>query len=183
MLPQIACRKVYLRIRDQLLEENLVTEQQISQCRRLFDGRGKLFSHSTVFRLSQEFPANFSRELHLTVVGSEELLYLNFSLYRTLADGLQRFPWTGSGLACFEPSNSPQYAGRRVVHLRITKIVTPVACTIEGYKGWLLKPEEGQLLTHLPRGHRTPEPWAYDIDAKRNLAAALRILWNSSRIP
>ncbi|KAF8177908.1 hypothetical protein K438DRAFT_1938911 [Mycena galopus ATCC 62051] len=91
-------------------------------------------------------------------------------------------PLEGSGLACFVPSTRPQYNGRRVVHMRITKIVTPLSCTVKGEKAKQSKPEEGELLTHF-RYTRAPEPWAYDIDAKDTaVAVALRILWGNSGI-
>lgn len=35
-LPQIACYDLYPRIREQLLHENLATEEQLSQCRNIF---------------------------------------------------------------------------------------------------------------------------------------------------
>jgi hypothetical protein len=86
---------------------------------------------------------------------------------------------SGSGVARFEPSTDPEYAGRRVVHLRITKIGNPVSITEETT---LLKPEAGQLLVR--PSHSRIEPWAYDIDASNTVAAtALRALWDNSRIP
>jgi hypothetical protein len=94
--------------------------------------------------------------------------------------------FSGSGVARFEPSTDPQYGRRRVVHLRITKIITPVSRStmIQGHPEVLLKPEEGQLLTRCYRGVELPEPWAYDIDEKDCLmATALWVLWDNSRIP
>jgi hypothetical protein len=86
----------------------------------------------------------------------------------------------GSAVARFEPSTSPQYSGRRVIHLRIIKIVTPVSARGEPQTS-LLRPEAGQLLSR-PRAEG-PEPWAYDIDASDiSLATALRALWDNSRI-
>ncbi|KAJ7240131.1 hypothetical protein B0H12DRAFT_57328 [Mycena haematopus] len=102
-------------------------------------------------------------------------------LFRMKRDGKDVAPWTGSAVARFESSTSPEHAGRRVVCLRIVKIVTPFSCTVEQYKGRIVKPEEGQLLTMCVRG-RAPAPWSYDIDAKNSApASALRVLWDNSR--
>ncbi|KAF7334965.1 hypothetical protein MVEN_02246500 [Mycena venus] len=182
ILPQIACRRHYARIRDQLLEEDLVTDQQLSRCRALFADRAKIRAQSTIFRLTQEFPVNFTNRISLTVVGEAGVHYLRFSAFRIWYQG-EMAPH--SRALSLPPS--PHYSGRRVVHLRFTKTVTPVECTVDGYtgevsepKGGLVKPEAGDLLT---RSHwnRDPEPWAYDIDANdTDLAAALRVLWDGS---
>ncbi|KAF8133594.1 hypothetical protein K438DRAFT_1883731 [Mycena galopus ATCC 62051] len=182
LLPQLARRTMYSRIREQLLEEDLVTVEQLSQCLEIFGERGTIRPETTLFRLNQEFAVRFSGGIDITVVG-EKLHRLRLSsLFRACSDGKAYFPWAGSGLACFVPSTRPQYNGRRVVHMRITKIVTPLSCTVKGEKAKQSKPEEGELLTHF-RYTRAPEPWAYDIDAKDTaVAVALRILWGNSGI-
>ncbi|KAJ6603244.1 hypothetical protein DFH09DRAFT_1301066 [Mycena vulgaris] len=110
-----------------------------------------------LFRLTQQFPDNFSRTTRLTVV-EEALYFLDFKdLFRAYGDHEYYFPWAGSALARFEPSVSPKYAGHRVVHLRITQIVDPVPRNIEDYKERTVKPKEEQLLTvSFRRG--APEP-------------------------
>ncbi|KAJ7792880.1 hypothetical protein B0H14DRAFT_3498681 [Mycena olivaceomarginata] len=169
ILPQVACRTTCAGIRDQLLEENLVTAEQLSECLALFGDRDKIYLTPPCFALNQEFAVNFSASSKPTVVG------------QALA-----FNGTALGVARFEPSTDPQYGRRRVVHLRITKIITPVSRStmIQGHPEVLLKPEEGKLLTRCYRGVELPEPWAYDIDEKESLmATALRVLWDNSRIP
>jgi hypothetical protein len=99
---------------------------------------------------------------------------LNHSLINVLS---------GSGLVRFERSTDPQYSQRRVVHLRITKIVTPISRSTQLPRDpiLLLKPEEGQLLTRSGRAG-PPTPWACDIDQKDTTKAiALRVLWNNPR--
>jgi hypothetical protein len=192
-LPQLACGKGYDRICDHLLEEKLVTVEQLSQCRAMFR-HTKIHSQTVLFRLNQEFPITFSRQLVLRVVG-KVLHRLKWS--DVFRDDAIHFPFTGalisrqyltrsfiiypsgSGFARFEPSTNPEYDGRRVVHLRITKIMNPVWIR---QKTTLLEPEAGQLLTR--PGHGRIKPWAYDIDAKNTaVATALRALWDNSRIP
>ncbi|KAJ6462442.1 hypothetical protein C8R45DRAFT_1026787, partial [Mycena sanguinolenta] len=83
---------------------------------------------------------------------------------RSTENGRYYYPWAGSAVARFEPSANSEHAGRRVVCLRIVRIVTPVSCTVNRYKGQVVKPEEGQLLTRSLHGP-APAPWSYDIDA------------------
>ncbi|KAJ7325756.1 hypothetical protein DFH08DRAFT_886154 [Mycena albidolilacea] len=175
ILPQVACGKSYGRLRDQLLEENLVTAKQLLQCRDIFREIKRIFPRVVLFRMNQEFPVEFTGQIALAVVGK----VLHRPHWSSLFRQGTSFPITGSGVARFEPSTDPEYAGRRVVHLRITKIVNPVSITEETT---LLKPEAGQLLVR--PSHSRIEPWAYDIDASNSVAAtALRALWDNSRIP
>ncbi|KAF7334982.1 hypothetical protein MVEN_02248300 [Mycena venus] len=130
----------------------------------------------------QKFPINFSSHIVLTVVGETLHNLKATSVFQAVKDGKACLPWIGSGLARFEPSTRPEHTGRRVVHLRITKIVTPVALAVERYDGRVMKPE-GQLLT-VSLHRRIPELWAYEIDGKDTyIAAVLHILWDNSRIP
>jgi hypothetical protein len=89
----------------------------------------------------------------------------------------------GSAAARFEPSDDPEYADRRVVHMRFVKILEPVTCTvnIDKYNGRFIRPVEGELFTVRNAGG-PPKPWAYDIDegGKSKLAAGLRALWDIS---
>ncbi|KAJ6489040.1 hypothetical protein C8R45DRAFT_929735 [Mycena sanguinolenta] len=173
ILPQIACRTQNTTISRQLLHEKLVTEERLMRARRIFGNNGRISPQLVLFRMGQEFPVNFGASLHLTVVGEglQSLL-----LPQLFSDEEQLFPWTGSALACFEPSARPEHTGRRVVHLRLTRIVHPVSPAVQRYHGQLAKPEEGQLLS------RDGFPWAYDIDSASTAADALRALWDNSQI-
>ncbi|KAJ6462438.1 hypothetical protein C8R45DRAFT_1026779 [Mycena sanguinolenta] len=182
ILFQIACTTQYLRIRDQLLEENLVTKDdlEVARCNELWVDRGRTIPETTLFRLNQEFAVNFGRDMYLTIVG-ETLQSICWRLFRARGNGQEFCPWVGSAVARFEPSVNSEHAGRRVVCFRIVRIVTPVSCTVNRYKGRVIKPEEGQLLTLSLHG-RAPAPWSYDIDAHKSAAAhALRVLWDSSK--
>ncbi|KAF7356142.1 hypothetical protein MVEN_00944900 [Mycena venus] len=181
ILPQVASRSNYARFRDQLLEENLVTAEELSQSRSLFGHRRRINPEATLFRLTQEFPVNFASPSYLTVVGSKTLHVLRCNLFRASRAGGDYFPWTGSAVVRFEPSTMPEHARRRVVHLRIERIVDRVVSNAKGYHALINEPQEGQLLSVSPRG--TSQPWAYDMDRKNSsLAAGLRILWDDSRI-
>ncbi|KAJ7110574.1 hypothetical protein C8R44DRAFT_883708 [Mycena epipterygia] len=178
-LPQIGHHAGYPKILQQILHENLATEEQLSQCREVF--RNHLPYHRyTLFRLDSIFAVNFASNLTLMVVGdSLHPLKLEPFTYRSCK---RHTPWTGSALARFEASTRPEHTGRRVVHLRIVKITQPVECTMENYTGRVLKPEEGELFV-VSSYNRAPEPWAYDVDAKGTCAAALRVLWHNSGLP
>ncbi|KAF8177929.1 hypothetical protein K438DRAFT_2022126 [Mycena galopus ATCC 62051] len=181
ILPQVACRTRYSRFCDQLLEENLATVAQLLQCLKVFSDRGRIYSETILFRLNQEFLVKFSGDTKLTAVGETLHSFVFDPGFRAGADRRQ-FPWTGSGLARFEPSTSAEHRGRRVVHIRITRIIDPVSSTGKGAEKQVLKPTEGGLMAYSRYG-RAPEPWAYDIDAKdSSVATALRALWDNSRI-
>ncbi|KAJ7882287.1 hypothetical protein B0H13DRAFT_928553 [Mycena leptocephala] len=180
-LPQVALQNAFIQFRDQLLSECLVTEEELSQCRHIFQGR-RINGH-TIFRLTQEFPVHFeSGGVQLFAV-ADTLLHVGFPyLFRGCIGSIQHDIWNGFGIVRFEASTRPENAGRRVIHLRIVKIVTPVSCTVdtlEEYNCLPLKPEEGQLLTVQHAG-KVPEPWAYDIDGKTKACAVLRALWDVS---
>ncbi|KAF8134729.1 hypothetical protein K438DRAFT_1947510 [Mycena galopus ATCC 62051] len=148
-LPQVAYRTNSTTIRDQLLEENLATPEELSQCRDLFGSRRRIRPEYTLFRLNQEFPVKFSGWLQLTVVGkTTHMLQLNGMFDNSREGSRSCFPWAGSGLACFVPSISAAHDGRRLVHLRITKIIDPVSSTGKEEGGKVLKPEAGNLLSH-----------------------------------
>ncbi|KAJ7890383.1 hypothetical protein B0H13DRAFT_2040375 [Mycena leptocephala] len=183
IMPQLACCKTYKAIRDRLLDESLVTPAELERCRAIFANGRRLTPSLIIFRLNQEFPVNFSAYLFtLTAVGEVLHTIKIGSVFTTTLDDVLIFPWTGSALVHFEPSTLPKYAGRRVIHMRIVKLVNPVACTVQNYKGRILRPEEGELLTISLRGGPS-EPWAYDIDSKTKLAAGLRALWDATSIP
>ncbi|KAJ7708090.1 hypothetical protein B0H17DRAFT_451136 [Mycena rosella] len=184
LLAQVACRDKYAFIGEQLVHENLVTREQLSRCRDVFGQRDLIYPQYTLFRLDSPFLVNFSSPVHFTVVGEPRPVDLS-SLFKNQTLGERPyFPWTGSGIARFERSTLTKYAGRRVIHLRIDKILQPVTCTVNArsYRGRVVRPEEGQLFTVRFRGG-PPEPWGYDIDKKFEFAAALRVLWDNSRLP
>ncbi|KAJ6487645.1 hypothetical protein C8R45DRAFT_827249 [Mycena sanguinolenta] len=177
ILPQLIIGNQYTRIHDQLLNEKLVTPDQLSRCRELFGEEPRISPHLTLFRLSQEFPVNFTTpSIKLDIVGPSGLHKLEYILFSRK----NHVPWNGSAIVRFEPSTSPEYAGRRVLHLRILRIVSPVSTIVkEDSKPLLVKPEEGQLLT-LFRDN-VPSVWAYDVDSATNKTAnALRALWDAS---
>jgi hypothetical protein len=87
---------------------------------------------------------------------------------------------SGSAIVRFEPSTSPEYAGRRIVHLRIVKLLTPVSSVVDGNpRRFVVKPEEGELVAHFRDGE--PHVWAYNIDDTGKVAAALRTLWDNQQ--
>jgi len=180
ILPQLLCGVKYSRIRDQLLDEGLVTSEQVIRCRKLFHNT-HLTPSLTLFRLSQEFPVDFGgKELSLTAVTDAVYPLRSTGLFASKHEGRKFWPWTGSGIARFEASSLPEHAGRRMVNLRIVKIVEPVECTVTGDTGRAVRPEEGELVAI--RLHRkTPIPWALDIDSEVNATAALRALWDASQ--
>ncbi|KAJ6546023.1 hypothetical protein DFH09DRAFT_1171811 [Mycena vulgaris] len=180
-LPQLACHTGYAWITKQLVYENLVTQKQLAQCQSVFGHCDSRWPHLTLFRLDSTFLLDFWKPLFLTIVGTTLHRLLISTLCRDDAGGISVFPWTGSAIALFEPSSLPEHAGRRVLHIRIVKIIQPAVCTVEGYKGRVVRPEEGHLFTVRPHGG-PPEPWAYDIDHKKTEAAsALRVLWDNSQ--
>ncbi|KAF8144680.1 hypothetical protein K438DRAFT_1873387 [Mycena galopus ATCC 62051] len=181
-LLQAACYTNFVRFRDQLLEDRLITGPQLAQCHHIASGRRHSSSQFTLFRLSQEFTVDFGSEVRLSVVG-ETLHTVRLNLFRAQRDGdhTQFHPWGGSALARFEKSTSPKHAGQRVICLRIVKIVTSISCTVDTPEGWrIVRPKEGELLNLCLHGG-APNPWSYDIDDKKTASAeALRILWDNS---
>ncbi|KAK7056091.1 hypothetical protein R3P38DRAFT_3385802 [Favolaschia claudopus] len=178
-LPQIACHG-HFRIRDQLLHDNLVTEDQLSLCQSMY-----IYPYSTLFRLTQEFPVNFGGEIVLAMVGEDKIVVgrtptpfqssTGWKIRRTF------FPWAGSATARFEPSTDREYKGRRVLHLRILRIIQPVFSTLppdDQALSTLERPKAGELLVR--RRHKLIQPWAYDIDAPTNtlFRRGLDLLWN-----
>ncbi|KAF8161936.1 hypothetical protein K438DRAFT_1618773 [Mycena galopus ATCC 62051] len=182
MLLQIACRQQYAGIREHLVAENLITEQQVSSCRSLFapGKRYKTNTETTLFRLSQEFMVNF-REILLTVIGDEALYPLRLLPFRVYRHRKAQHPWVGSAIVRFEPSTDPEHRGRRVICLRFVRIVTPISWTWEGFKRRIVEPAEGELLNVSFRGG-VPKPWSFDLDARESSnTAGLRRLWDSAR--
>ncbi|KAJ7084207.1 hypothetical protein C8R44DRAFT_753154 [Mycena epipterygia] len=187
-LPQIAEQAGYSKIRQQLLHEILVTEEDLAHCRAVFRGQ-RTMPQYTLFGLDSIFVVNFSSPITLHAVGHtlhKFCIHLFLDRDQRGGDDNRLYPWTGSALARFEASTQPEHAGRRVINLRIVKIVQTASRTIEGYDGRVREPAEGELVP-LPILSPTPEPWAYDIDdeskAQSGVAAALRVLWHNSGLP
>ncbi|KAJ7082629.1 hypothetical protein B0H15DRAFT_952345 [Mycena belliarum] len=182
ILPQIACRPSWAWIASHLLRDGLVTDDLLSRCREVFRERGTIHPHKILFTFQSTFVAHFSSGIEL-VLAADTLhpLYLK-NLFTTIAKGKRYAPWTGSALARFEPSTFPEYAGRRVIHLRFLKVLDPATplVDLQTYRGRMQEPREGELFTVSHYG-RLPKPWAYDIDAsKSKFATAFRRLWDIS---
>ncbi|KAJ7734131.1 hypothetical protein B0H16DRAFT_1426441 [Mycena metata] len=175
ILPQVM-RPSYRRLADQLLHENLATTAQLDLCHRIFTPMGRISAPLIIFRHTQTFPFNFGGPLRLTVVGSSALHSATVEpSYQRSSNFDKRFPFAGSAIARFEPSAMD---GRRVLHLRIVKIITPFVCTNDKYKARVVQPEEGQLFIGVSRsGDR---PWELDLNGPSRAAAAFRVLWNAS---
>ncbi|KAJ7469616.1 hypothetical protein FB451DRAFT_355537 [Mycena latifolia] len=187
MLAEMALYSQFSWLAKQLVCENLVTREQLSRCQQVFNRKLRIQNEYTLFHRDSPFLVSFSTAIFLGVVGEETLHRLNIGQVFTAfaPDRRQYFPWTGSAIARFERCTNPKHAGRRVLHIRIVKILQPIACTVQEqtYTGRIKRPEEGQLLT-VSYFHRPPAPWMYDIDANNSkIAAALRILWDNSREP
>ncbi|KAJ7756572.1 hypothetical protein B0H16DRAFT_686877 [Mycena metata] len=168
LLPQLA-RPYSKALAGQLLRDNLVTAQQISKCREIFGDA--VHSSLMLFRLDQEFPVNLgSDEFKLAVVG-ESLHKIRVPTPSIAPDVF------GSLIVRFEPSTVD---GRRVVHMRVIKIVTPVVCPLRQFSRQIVEPKEGQLLVVTRRGYH-PRPWTYDLDRESSgsLGRALRALWTA----
>ncbi|KAJ6546020.1 hypothetical protein DFH09DRAFT_1171800 [Mycena vulgaris] len=195
-LLKIASSGSYGWIAEQLVRENLVTQEQLLRCARIFSQCEPPSPQYTVFRLDSTFLVNFARGIRLTVVGEAlHAIHLThvFAEEGDREGGTSRnryAPWRGSAEARFEPSTLPEYAGRRVVHMRIMRIIQPVGCAADvpvsgSSRRRMLQPEEGELYTVQDRGS-PPKSWAYDIDndrRKSNTAFAFQVLWENSSTP
>ncbi|KAJ7137521.1 hypothetical protein C8R43DRAFT_607942 [Mycena crocata] len=179
-LPQLACHKTYSLIRQQLLAERLVSDNELHACENIYRlGRRRSNPPITLFRIGSPFLVDFSRQLTLVaVVDSQQTIRFN-QIFTDQANGVQSHQWTGMAIARFEPSTRREDAGRRIIHLRILKITHPVSCTAENYTGRIIAPQEGELFSSLSR-RGVPEPWAYDIDHDTRPAIGLRALWENS---
>ncbi|KAJ7183943.1 hypothetical protein C8R46DRAFT_1344595 [Mycena filopes] len=179
ILPQLL-RPRFQKVIAELQRENLITTAQITRCHGVFGRRRYLFPAFILFRLAQEFPVDFGIDPSLSIV-AELLLEVRLFPFSFRPGARERiFPFTGTGLARFEPLVTAD--GRRVVHLRITKIMTPVVCKSPEYLERIAEPKEGELLTVAPRGGAA-RPWELDIDQDTERAAALGALWPTTRVP
>ncbi|KAJ7078743.1 hypothetical protein B0H15DRAFT_859995 [Mycena belliarum] len=182
LLPQIACRIMFAKLGPQLVRDRLVTDDLLSRCRDLFQNRGRIHPDTTVFGFDSTFLVEFNKVgISQTVVGSR-LHKMQLEMFKT---STKSYPWIGSALARFEPSTLPQYAGRRVLHLRFVKIIEFALRTLDDdqqSEERFEHPEEGKLLTRCKRKYAPARPWAYDIDKSDSITpVALRDLWEKSR--
>jgi hypothetical protein len=89
-------------LRQQLLNEGLVTQADLDKCLALTPNKKRLDSKITLYRLGQPFPVAFHHGLHVWVVGGSEVkpwtyTYMfadNRAQYRPLVR-----PWTGASRA------------------------------------------------------------------------------------
>ncbi|KAK7044904.1 hypothetical protein R3P38DRAFT_2881558 [Favolaschia claudopus] len=182
-LPQLTIQQDHFPgVVDQLLGDGLVTHEQVSRCRELFADMPKVFPSRVLFRMKQKFRTSLHGKLKLHVVGHDAVHYLEYPLFSRKG----RVPWRGSIIARFEPAENPEYAGRRMVHIRVVKIPEPITSglarrTETDLKRVFIMPEEGKLLT-LQLDDGTSTPWAYDIDGPSKVSVALRALWDVSLV-
>ncbi|KAJ7130712.1 hypothetical protein C8R46DRAFT_1236152 [Mycena filopes] len=171
ILPKLLQRP-FPMIVEQLLAEELITTTQISRCRSIFGSRRNMTPAFLLFRLGQEFPVDFSVDPTITSV-AEELRSVQMPVFRATTWPVKTTirPFTRAGLARFEPS---VVDGHRLLHIRITKIVSPVVR--RDPRGQVIEPKEGELLMIAPYG-AAPRPWQYDVDQDTQVAAVLRALW------
>ncbi|KAJ7266856.1 hypothetical protein C8J57DRAFT_1068829 [Mycena rebaudengoi] len=169
-LPQIATREKYSPLRRQLLNDRLVTPDQLSRCHTLFANRIRVHAELILFGLSQPFPVNFSTTLYLTIVGPTALHPIAYSV---LSHEPGRYSFTGTAIARFERSTLPEHAGKRVLLLRIVKIVEPDVRA--EYAG---RHKDGELFT-LPYHSEPGRLLSFNVDGDGPTAAALRVLWDT----
>ncbi|KAJ6572800.1 hypothetical protein DFH09DRAFT_1362349 [Mycena vulgaris] len=179
-LAQAACLSTCAYIGEQLVHENMVAREQLSRCQSVFQAQARFFPQYTLFRLDSTFLINFSSSLSLTIVGKQ---LHRVQLDSVFQETLEHYhPWAGKAEARFEPSTRPENVGRRVLHLRIVKIIEPVASTTTG-NGHVCRPEEGELFMVKDARNGVRGPWAYDIDRAYHVGRALRDLWDNSQTP
>ncbi|KAJ7810855.1 hypothetical protein B0H14DRAFT_2861910 [Mycena olivaceomarginata] len=176
-------------LRQQLLNEGLVTQTDLDKCRALMPNTKRLDSRITLYRLAQPFPVTFHQTLQLWVAGETEIKPC--ALPFMFADNRFRptvRPYAGSALAQFELTDLPVHPGRdTVIVMRIIKMLTAPTCVVTAYDARIPAPVEGELFRR-PMGHArgaTLQPWYCDLaqssDSDSDSAAALRLLVENSR--
>ncbi|KAJ7651352.1 hypothetical protein FB45DRAFT_34965 [Roridomyces roridus] len=161
----------YPLLRTQLLQEELITPEFVAKWGKLLGGR--IYPARMLFALHQAFPVNFAKQLHVHLVCPHEAIPLHlqsiFDAKIPRTNNLACHPFTGSGLAHFEPSpTDPQ-----LMHLRIDRIIEPVRALVP----WIAEnaaPREGELLQRFVRDGRSTSPWSLDLLTGRKNAMAMR---------
>ncbi|KAJ6605422.1 hypothetical protein DFH09DRAFT_1422570 [Mycena vulgaris] len=205
-LVRVACHTRFAALCAHLAREDLVTEAQILWCRHLFRD-GKPVPGALIHRLDSPFLFTFGEPVRLCFLGELRRGLELGSLSRVCgcADpsrGRYHSDWTGashdaprsltlnvarpgSAVVRFERATLPGTEDRPVLHLRILKIVKPVACTVNplAYVGTLVQPEEGALLKVRNR-RGLVYAWEHKVDTGRTYDdATIRDLWNSTGEP
>ncbi|KAJ6558204.1 hypothetical protein B0H19DRAFT_1261738 [Mycena capillaripes] len=169
-------------LRQQLLNEGLVTQADLDRCRALAPTKKRLDPRITLYRLRQPFPIAFHRGLHVWVVGDTEVKPWTYTYM--FADSRAQYrplvrPYTGSALAQFELSPLPEHTGTDTVVMRIVKMLAAPVCVLPGYDHATPMPVEGELVRR-PMGRARSsrlQPWFCDVAADpSDSAAALRML-------
>ncbi|KAJ6546017.1 hypothetical protein DFH09DRAFT_927431, partial [Mycena vulgaris] len=93
-LPQLVCLPGYGWIAQQLVHENLVTQEQLAQCQSMFSHRGSIHPHLILFRFDSSFLVDLSKRVHLTVLGTVLHRLRLAALCDDQAGGVAVFPWT-----------------------------------------------------------------------------------------
>ncbi|KAJ7278220.1 hypothetical protein C8J57DRAFT_1306221 [Mycena rebaudengoi] len=143
----------------QLLNDRLVTPDQLSRCHTLFANRIRVHAELILFGLSQPFPVNFSTTLYLTIVGPTALHPIAYSV---LSHEPGRYSFTGTAIARFERSTLPEHAGKR----------PDVRAEYAG------RHKDGELFT-LPYHSEPGRLLSFNVDGDGPTAAALRVLWDT----
>ncbi|KAJ7494870.1 hypothetical protein B0H11DRAFT_1609056, partial [Mycena galericulata] len=162
-----------------LVREGLVEPAHVARISEAFGGHAP--PPRTIFSFQDVFPVDFqTAETSLNVVGGEgpamhvQLRTFQSTLATTGKDPetlTSFYAYTGEALARLERATSPWHTatGRRVVHLRIVKLLTPVECVVDfdavaKYCAIrMLEPQEGELLRVSLSGQEATA-WEVDID-------------------
>ncbi|KAJ7605237.1 hypothetical protein DFH06DRAFT_1252986 [Mycena polygramma] len=188
-LPSIAAAVGHKEVlREQLLNEGLVTQTDLDTCRALTPNKKRLDYKLTLYSLGQPFPVAFNQGMYVWIAGQAEIKPWVYACM--FADMRARFrprtfPYTGSALAQFELSRLPEHAGSDTVVMRIVKMLTPPTCVLPDYDHAIPAPVEGELVWR-PMGRARAsrlQPWYCDVAADPSAsAAALRMLVENSRV-
>jgi hypothetical protein len=156
--------------RDQLLRTGMVTSDQVTRIRRIFERN--VLSSFVIYRPDQLFSLKFhhiSLSLH-AVVGDKLLPFRVVGPFRDnrlspTKGSIYGSPYhgtlpthrevkshlffrchAGSALVRFELSKLPRHSKSATIVLRIVKLIDPPECTIPDYDGYLSPPIEGELV-------------------------------------
>ncbi|KAJ7471974.1 hypothetical protein FB451DRAFT_1251570 [Mycena latifolia] len=173
-------------LRDQLLIEGLVTQEDLDWCHTITPNKKRLDSRIALYTLNQPFPVAFRRGLHAWIIGKTEAQPWTYTYMFT--DNRREFrplvrPYSGHALAQFELSSLREHAGTTTVVMRIVKMLTPPTCVLPDYDGYVPPPAEGELV-YRPMGHSRAarlQPWFCDVAGPSDSAAALRTLVENTR--